>query len=160
LAGGWRTLNPLNREGVPHPFGGLVYQRVRGLTLLFSCSSRMRRSHSALLIAVQPSFSTPFAVKHLTSSLRCAMLSRSLPLCCLAAFLILSPALALCGIISILELTPLASLKSFPLSFQALTGVHFATPLLSHSCRSGGYPLPSSTFGRADVPTFGRSSYS
>jgi hypothetical protein len=35
------------------------------------------------------------------------------------------------------KLTPLSPLKSFPLYFQALTGVHFATPLLSDSCRSG-----------------------
>src|SRR6267154_6193019 len=37
---------------------GLVYQRVRGLTLLFSSSSRIRRNHSPALMTVQPSFST------------------------------------------------------------------------------------------------------
>jgi hypothetical protein len=40
--------------------------------------------------------------------------------------------------IPILELTSLASPKTFPLSFQALTGTHFATPLFSISCRNGG----------------------
>ena len=48
---------------------------------------------------------------------------------------------------------PSPSKKKSPLSFHVLMGAHFATPLLSNSCRNGGYVPPSWTFGPADTWT-------
>jgi hypothetical protein len=44
------------------------------------------------------------------------------------------------GILPTLELTPHQSEEEAPLSFHALTGVHFATSLFSNSCMQWGVP--------------------